>query len=141
MAAGQIHGSRTLTEDVDIVYKDDSENVLRLVAYLESVDAHVKELWPNEGYASDFSIERLLAEKSLTLGSREGEIDVLHRIDGIGGYDDVFASSEILTVDGRRARIITIDGLIVSKRAAQRPKDRLHVVELEAIQELKAKDT
>lgn len=136
MAAGQLHGSRLLTEDVDIVYRDDTDNVERLATYLTSVGAYVKELWPNEGFGTD-SLEVLRNEKSLTLGSREGEIDVLHRIDGVGEYDDVLAASQPLNVHDARARVITIDGLIRSKRAAGRPKDLLHLPDLECLRELK----
>jgi predicted nucleotidyltransferase len=137
MAAGQLHGSRLLTEDVDIVYSDDPANVAHLAAYLNDIDAYVSELWPSEGFAAEFSVDRLLFDKSLTLGSKEGPIDVLHRIDGVGGYDEVLASSEPIDIDGIRLRVITIDGLIQSKRAAQRPKDNLHLPDLECVKELK----
>jgi len=137
MAAGQLHGSRLLTEDVDIVYRDEPVNIANLAAYLRGIDAYVSELWPNEGFAAEFSIDRLVSEKSLTLGSKEGAIDVLHRIDGVGGYDELLAESEPIVVDGIRLRIITINGLIKSKRAAQRPKDNLHLPDLECLKELK----
>ncbi|MGH7707596.1 MAG: nucleotidyltransferase [Vulcanimicrobiaceae bacterium] len=136
MAAGQLHGSRSLTEDVDVVYNDDAANVARLGNYLTSIGAYIQELSPNEGFAADFTVDRLADEKNLTLGSREGEIDVLHHIDGIGTYDEVVAKSQPLVVDGRRALVLSIDGLIISKRAAHRPKDLLHIPELESLREL-----
>lgn len=140
MAAGQLHGSRLLTEDLDIVYRDDLENVDRLVSYLTSVDAYVKELWPNEGFGSAFSRDRLVAEKSLTLGTSEGEIDVLDRIDGIGSFEDVREASQPIAIDGQVALVVTLDGLIRSKRAANRPKDAAHLPDLECLRELKKRD-
>lgn len=145
MAAGQLHGSRLLTEDVDIVYRDDPSNIAKIEAYLKSIDAYVKDLWPNEGgfETTDscvFSAEKLAGEKSLTLGTREGDIDLLHRIDGIGGYDEVLATSQTFTIGSIKPRVISIDGLIASKRAAHRPKDLLHLPDLESLRELKLKD-
>jgi len=43
MTAGQLHGSRLLTEDIDIVYKQDSQNITRLTSYFQSIDARVYE--------------------------------------------------------------------------------------------------
>ena len=43
MASGQMHGSRLLTEDVDIVYKQDRTNIARLASYLNEIDAHVQD--------------------------------------------------------------------------------------------------
>ena len=139
MAAGQMHGSRLLTEDIDIVYKQCPANIARLASYLHEIDAHVQDLWPNEGFASAFSQDRLLAEKSLTLSSRDGELDVLHRIDGVGEYDEVLTMSETISLGNAALRIITIDGLILSKRAANRPKDLLHIPDLECLRELKSR--
>ena len=139
MAAGQMHGSRLLTENIDIVYKQDRTNIAILASYLNEIDAHVQDLWPTEGFASEFSLERLLDEKSLTLSSRDGEVDVLHRIDGIGEYDEVFTMSQSISLGSVSLRIITIDGLILSKRAANRPKDLLHLPDLECIRELKSR--
>lgn len=145
MAAGQLHGSRLLTEDVDIVYKDDASNIERLESYLIGIDAYVKDLWPNEGgfeigASRRFSARELIEEQSLTLGSREGDIDVLHRIDGVGGYDEVVAASQAIALAGIQPRVITIDALIASKRAAARPKDLLHIPDLECLQELKRRN-
>ena len=85
MAAGQMHGSRLLTEDIDIVYKQCPANIARLAAYLHEIDA----------------------EKSLTLSSRDGELDVLHRIDGVGEYDEVLTMSETIPLGNAALRIIT----------------------------------
>lgn len=142
MAAGQLHGSRLLTEDVDLVYKDDTENIAKMATYLKSIDASIIDLWPNEGGfeiepASQFSADTLSREKRVTLRTREGEIDLLHRIDGVGGYDEVLATSQRFNVGTLTPRVISLDGLIASKQAAGRPKDRLHLPDLECLREIK----
>ena len=137
MVAGQLYGSRYATEDLDVVYDTATENVECLARYLTAVNAYVKETWPNEGVAGEFSRAVLSQERSLTLGTSEGELDVLHRIDGIGDYSDVIVVSDPIVVDDRKVCVISLPALIASKRASAREKDKLHVPELETILELR----
>jgi hypothetical protein len=138
MAAGQIYGSRYATEDLDVVYDTSAANVDLLYRYLTAVDAYIKETWPTEGLARELQRRDLVREKSLTLGTREGELDVLHRIDGVGDFSAVLAASTPLRLEGMNGvRIISLPALIASKRASGREKDKLHVPELEAILELR----
>ena len=137
MVAGQLYGSRITTYDLDIVYDPSDDNITRLAEHLLGLDAYVKEAWPNEGVTSGFSRNVLAREQSLTLGTREGEIDLLHRIDGVGDYRAVREQSVSLRLEsGRDVQVITLQALIASKRASNREKDRLHIVDLEAIEQL-----
>lgn len=54
---------------------------------------------------------------------------------GIGNYDAVLAVSERVSLFGSDYRCITIDALIVAKRAAGRAKDLEAVAELELIRD------
>ncbi len=141
MIAGQLYGSRVATYDLDIVYERTEENLSRLSTYLLSIDAYVKETWPNEGFASEFVPSLLATELSLTLGTVQGEIDLLHRIDGIGDYANALAKSQPFALaSGREIRVLTLPALIDAKRASNRDKDRLHLTELEAIAEIRTSD-
>jgi hypothetical protein len=137
MIAGQLYGSRLATYDLDVLYERSEENIARLTAYMQSVDAYVQETWPNEGVASEFTSTSLSTELSLTLGTIEGDIDLLHRIDGIGDYSNALSKSQPFSLaNGRTIRVLTLSALIEAKRASDRDKDRLHLPELEAIAEL-----
>ena len=70
---------------------------------------------------------------SFTLTTVAGPVDVLGEVTGVGDYDDVLAVSEEVSLFGERYRCIDLDALIVSKRAAGRPKDLEAVAELELI--------
>ncbi len=137
MVAGQIHGSRQLTEDIDIVYDPSPENMATLVRYLSAINAYIQELWPQEGFASPLSLERLQVAESLTLGSDEGEIDLLHRIDGVGSYQNVLDASQTASIADRDILVLSVEAVIASKRASNRQKDLLHLPELEAIVEIR----
>jgi hypothetical protein len=66
-----------------------------------------------------------------------GVIDFLTEVTGLGEYSDVFRVSELVDVDETTCRVLNLDALIIAKRAANRPKDRLAVVELEVIKKLR----
>jgi hypothetical protein len=55
---------------------------------------------------------------------------------GVGGYEEARAASIAFTLYGHEVRILSLDALIQSKRAAGRPKDLLVLPELEALREV-----
>lgn len=69
-----------------------------------------------------------------------GDGSALDRIDGIGTFEDVGEASQSIVIDTQRALVVTLDGLIRSKRAANRPKDAAHLPDLECLRELKRRD-
>jgi hypothetical protein len=135
MVAGNIHGSQYTTQDLDIVYDTSEANRDAICKALASLHPRVTEGWPLEGDA-DLSAAVLAVEESVTLLTDEGEIDLLHRIDGVGSYNDVLATSAAHSFEQRSIRVITLDGLIATKRASGRPKDLLHLPDLELVKEL-----
>lgn len=87
--------------------------------------------------ASKFSLAAFVRDESLTIGTSEGEIDLLQRVDGLGAFHEVNEQSiKIETADGLEVRMLTLDGPIAAKRASNREKDRLDIVELEALAEM-----
>ncbi len=66
-----------------------------------------------------------------------GFIDIRKSVDGIGGYENVKRASTVLTMGSRVFRLLSVDGLIQSKRAMNRPQDRAALPELEAMREVR----
>ena len=73
---------------------------------------------------------------NFTLTTDIGDIDLFGEVAGIGGYKDVKAFSSTLVLSGFQCAILSLNGLIQSKRAAARPKDVLMLRELEALHEM-----
>lgn len=73
--------------------------------------------------------------KNLYLTTDLGQIDLLGEIKGIGSFDECLKNSEPVVIDGTAIRILTLDALILAKRAMGRPKDLHAVLELEVIRE------
>ena len=75
-------------------------------------------------------------DQNLALTTDHGDLDLLAEVHGIGPYDRVFAQSVEVEADGRKVRVLSLDGLIAAKKAAGRIKDRNHLLELEALKKL-----
>lgn len=58
-------------------------------------------------------------------------------VTGLGNYDWVIKFSEVLDIYGIPCHVMTLEGLIVSKKAAGRPKDLKLIPELEALLEIR----
>lgn len=70
-----------------------------------------------------------------TLKTALGEIDLLGEVLGIGNFHEVEKLSHIETLYDRSAKILSVDGLILAKKAAGQTKDLLVLPELEALKD------
>jgi len=133
--AATVHGSARLTSDVDVVYERSRPNIERLVTALKPLNPYLRGAPP--GLPFKFDIETVRRGLNFTLTTDAGPMDVLGEITGVGDYRAVLAVSEQLTLYGAPYQCINLDALIVSKRAAGRPKDLEAVAELELIRDEK----
>ena len=75
--------------------------------------------------------------KNLYLDTDIGQLDCLSFIDGIGDYHQVKLASKPIAVEDMQIRVLSLDALIKSKKAMNRPRDKEAILQLEAIQRLK----
>ena len=131
--AASVHGSALLTNDLDVCYARNSENLVRLANALQSVHARLRNAPPDIPFLLD--AETLRHGLNFTFATEIGSIDLLGEVRGVGFYEDVCADSVIYDLFGYSFHVINLQKLILAKRAAGRPKDIIAVVELEAIAE------
>jgi len=62
------------------------------------------------------------------LGDR---FDVVLQMSGLGSFPDEYSRAQPMTVEGIPVRVLPLDRILVSKRAADRPKDRAVIPALE----------
>lgn len=135
VAAG-LHGSVHVTFDLDLCYDPGADNRKRLTAVLASWNAHPRGVEPGLPFVMD--VRTLAVSPVLTLTTSQGDVDVMDRVAGVGGYPDVFAHSvEMDLGEGLRCRVLDLPALIRAKRASARRKDLDQLPELEALLELK----
>jgi hypothetical protein len=125
------HGASRLTNDIDIVYARDPENVRRLVAALLPVEPYPRGAPPGLPFRWD---ERTVRNGlNFTLDTKVGPIDLLGEIAGGGGFEQLLPHTIELALFGSRIACLTLSKLIETKRAAGRPKDFEAIAELELI--------
>lgn len=122
------HGSECLTEEIDICYQRTPANLKALVAAVASLHPCLRGAPP--GFSFQFDVPTLKAGINLSLIADCGYLNLLSEVSGIGTYDQVLAQSVEKMAYGLPIRILSVDGLIVAKKAAGRTKDQLHVLKL-----------
>ena len=133
--AAAAHGSRRITDDVDICYDAATSNLKRLSELLQKWEAYPREIARGLPFFMDerqFKVTPLM-----TLTTKEGMIDVLDTVKGVGNYDKCREHSVKVTAFDVRFRVLDLPSIIDAKRAAGRPRDIDHLPELEALLALK----
>ena len=131
--AATLHGSARLTQDVDIVYARDEENLRRLVRALAPFEPYLR--GAPEGLPFRFDVQTLSAGLNFTLRTKMGNIDLLGRIDGVGDHEALAGHTIEVELFGHRCRCLDLPTLIEAKLAAGRDRDLDAVAELRALQQ------
>ncbi len=119
--AATLHGSARLTQDVDVVYSRDAENLHRIVRALTPLQPYLRGAPPGLPFRLDE--QTLAAGLNFTLATSAGDIDLLGEIE--------------VELYGAPCRCLDLPTLIASKIAAGRPKDFEAIAELRALLEEK----
>ena len=133
--AATIHGSARFTNDIDICYDPAPDNRDRLARLLSGWNAYLRGVEPGLPFIMDS--RQLSCTSVMTLITDRGAIDIMDRVAGVGDYPAVVKASEPVAIEELRFQVLTLDALIAAKRATGRPKDREHLIELEALRELR----
>ena len=131
--AARAHGSSHETNDLDICYARDPENLVRLAAALISVHAGLRGAPKNIPFRLD--AESLRRGLNFTFDTDLGPLDLLGEVRGVGFYQQCLEDSIRIQMFGDTFSIIALDKLIIAKRTAGRVKDLAILAELEAILE------
>ncbi len=129
--AAVAQGAPVVTFDVDIVHERSPENVQRLLEVLSGIGAvYVRgpgspPIAPRE--------ELLLGEGHHILTTLHGRLDVLGRIEGGRGYDELLPNTVESRVGDAAVRLLSIETILEIKRASPRPKDQAVIALLEAV--------
>ncbi len=130
-AAATAHGAARLTQDLDLVYRRDEENLRRLARALEPQEPYLRGVQPGLPFVLDE--QTLRSGLNFALTSKLGDLDLLGEIVGGGGYDDLIDDSIEIELFGVRCHCLGLEKLIAVKRAAGRPKDFEALAELEEL--------
>lgn len=135
--AATLHGSARLTADLDIVYERSPRNIARIVEALAPLAPYLRGAPPSLPFVLEE--QTMVAGFNFTLSTVFGPLDLLGEIAGGFRYAELENHSIAVKLFGKRCRVIDLDTLIESKRAAGRPKDLEVIAELEVIREEREK--
>lgn len=125
--AGLAYGSAYPTYDFDIAYSRDPANLGRLAAALADIGVSLRGAPPGLPFQVD--AQTLANGANFTFDTEFGSFDILSDIAGIKSYESLRRNSRFKRIDGRDVRVASLDDLIGMKRAANRVKDQLMVLE------------
>ncbi len=128
--AGIAHGIPRVTITLELCYDRSQTNIEALSTVLARWDAQPRRRERpaiHDGVAVD---------ASLRLHTTEGDLDLFDDVPGVGDLACCEAESEWIDVPPLRFRVLSLDALIRSRKAAGRECDLESVIELEALREL-----
>ncbi len=122
--AATLHGSPVTTQDADICPERDPENLDRLAAALRELHARIRTEGIVDGlpFACDSKFFQMMSMANLVTDA--GDVDVTFDPAGTAGYADLARSAITIEVDGVLIPTASLEDVIRSKTAADRPKDR-----------------
>jgi hypothetical protein len=135
--AATVHGSVRFTADLDVCAPLDQPNIAKIISALRGLNPRFRfrpdkmRMWEEP--------ERFSSFKNLNLLTDWGILDILGDVSGVGTYEQVAALSVPADLGGIVCKVLDLNPLIAAKRAANRPKDRAAIVELEVIRERKTR--
>ena len=132
--AARLHGSPTVTDDLDISHSKERGNLERLAKCLAEMNARLRLPDPDEVVDANLDWRMLQAADSFTLTTDFGALDCLALPAGIESYEKLSGRAAPIRVGNIGIRIASLDDLIAMKQAAGRRKD---LIELEILAALK----
>lgn len=132
--AARLHGSPTVTDDLDISHSKDRVNLERLARALTGMNARLRLPDPDEQVEVKLDWRLLYAADSVTFVTDFGAFDCLALPAGIESYEELASRSVTMDLESATIRVASLDDLMAMKRAAGRRKD---LIELEVLAALK----
>ncbi len=131
--AATVHGSARLTQDLDVVYARDEDNLGRLVDALSPLQPYLR--GAPKGLPFVWDVRTLRAGLNFTLTTSLGDLDLLGEIVGGGSYKQLVDDAIVVQLETIEFLCLGLHRLIEVKRAAGRPKDLEAIAELEIIRD------
>lgn len=124
------HGYIRATADIDVVARQDHENLVRLAAAFEDLGARLRGVDADLLDIDPIDPTTLATGASFSLDTDAGPIDYLNDVPGADDYQALRARAVETTAAGVAVHVVGIDDLIRMKRASGRPKDLRDIANL-----------
>jgi hypothetical protein len=130
---GRLHGSPTVTNDLDLCYARDRDNLEALARALKRLHARLR--GAPEAVPFRLDARTLAAGDHFTFATDAGSLDILGTPAGVSGFEELSRTAEAMDLDGLTVPVASLDDLIRMKLASRRPKDLIEAEVLGALRE------
>lgn len=131
--AARVHGSPSVTVDLDICYERSRANLEALAKALTNLHMRLRGADPGLPFRADWRASEM--GDHFTFTTDAGDLDCLAIPSGTDGYTDLIRNAVELEIGGLSIKVADLDDLIRMKRAAGRPKDRIELEVLGALRD------
>jgi hypothetical protein len=131
--AAVLHGSTAMTNDADIVPSRANDNVERLSAALNVLEARIRALDSPDGLAVDLHPALLESMATMNMTTRCGDLDITFSPAALADYEALVANCVSFELAGSVVKVASLADIIRSKEAAGRPKDHATLPILRAL--------
>jgi predicted nucleotidyltransferase len=128
-------GSTSVTQDLDICYARDKQNLEKLAGVLKALRARLRGIDRRLPVVID--AQALRDGSNFTFETSAGPFDCLAEPSGGFTYENLAPNSTKESFEGMDIPVVSLDDLIRMKRAAGRPKDLIEVENLAALREVR----
>jgi predicted nucleotidyltransferase len=118
-----VHGYPRATKDIDFYVRATPDNASNLMKALVKFGAPLRDISPQ-----DFSSEGIIFQ----IGDSPRRIDIITQISGIQ-FEHAYANRKSISIEGMDVPVISLEDLIVNKKASGRKQDLADVERLEAL--------
>jgi hypothetical protein len=133
--AGSLQGSTTITNDFDICYARERDNLERLAESLRELDATLR--GAGESVPFQLDARSLKAGMNFTFDTKYGPFDCIGEASGNFDYEQLRRNADEMDLVQTKVFVASLDDLIRMKRAAGRNKDLIEVENLSALREVR----
>ncbi len=134
--AMRLQGAAHMTDDIDFAFARDPQSLEALVNAL--VPYHPRLRGAPPGLPFFWDVRTLQTSVNMTLETDAGSVDLVGEPDGVASFEDLWQGATVMDRQGVPVRVASVEALIAMKRAAGRPKDQAHLLELERMRKVNA---
>lgn len=133
-----LQGGAHVTTDIDFSFAPDEANRQKLAETMNAIHPIPLGWTSFEPYV--ITAEKLQRVRFFNLKTDIGPIDLLPLPAGIDSFDGLWERADVMVIEGLSIRVASIDDLVAMKKAAGRPKDERHLMELYALKKIIAEE-
>ena len=134
--AMRLQGASHITDDIDFAFARDPRSLEALVSALAPY--HPRLRGASAGLPFFWDLRTLQTSVNMTLETDAGSVDLVGEPDGVASFEDLWEGATLIDRQGVQVRVASVEALIAMKRAAGRPKDHGHLLELERLRKVNA---